>query len=224
MSLIIPEIVLLQAYKLALSFLRKNYKEHIADPTQSYLGLLLGSTNAVQRYKLLEQAKSVFYTTDDDPRALDVNLFFNAKRAAIPTIHITNPSENPLHDALALSEGFQDNLFDEPNQQYLKVFNRRFQAKYNIVLTSDNTNEIILLYQVIRSITIAMIDHLQLAGLENIKLSGNDISLKSDLVPNNIFIKAIGIQFEYDVPAIAISALDYSLGDFKPIIDEIIIK
>lgn len=222
MALIIPEIILLESYKKALSYIRNDYKNNLEDPTQSYLGLLLGNSSAIQRYNLLEQAKALFITTEDDPRNLDVNLFFNAKRASIPTIHITNPAESPIHDSLSIGEGIQDTLFDNDNKEYKKVFNRRFVSKYSIVITTDNTNEVILLYKVLQSITISMIEHLQLAGLENIKMSGGEINLKSDLIPINIFIKTIGLSFECDIPAIQLSVNEFGGNDFKPVITKII--
>ena len=54
-------------------------------------------------------------------------------------------------------------------------------------------------------------EHLMLSGLENIKISGQEISLKSDLIPQGIFIKAIGLEFELDVPAIQLSTHELGL-------------
>lgn len=216
MKLLIPEQIILEAYQKAIAFVRKDYKTNIADPTQSYLGLLLSSTDSVDRYKFFEQAKAIFITTENDPRHLTANLFFNAAKASIPTIHITNPSEVPIHNTIGIAEGYQDFLFDEDNQKYKKVFNRRFKAKYNIVFTSDNTNEVILIYQIMKSLTISIIDHLQLSGLHNVLLSGTDINLKSDIIPTNVFIKSIGLEFEYDTIGIQLSTEDFSLGEFIP--------
>lgn len=214
-TLIIPEIILLDAYQKALDFIRSNYIANKSQPEKSYLGILLGNQN-LERYEFLEQSRSVFITTNKDPRHILVNLFFNAQRATIPTIHITNPSEIPIHDALNLSQGFREPDFDEDEQTYTPVFNRRFKAKYNIVFTSDNINEVVFVYQIMKSMSISITEHLNLSGLENIKISGNEISLKSDIIPSNIFIKAIGIEFEYDVIAVKLSTIDYSLGNFVP--------
>lgn len=216
-TLILPEIILLDAYKKALKYIRNNYNDNLADVTKSFLGIILGNSNAIQRYNLLDQSKKVFITTENDPRNLDVNLFFNASRASVPTIHITNPSDTLITNALSISEGYQDPIFDDVEQTFQTVFNRKFRAKYNIVLTSDNTNEILLMYNVIRSITISMMEHLELSGLQNIKISGADINLKSDIIPINVFIKAIGLEFEYDVVALKLDVTDFTLGDFIPV-------
>lgn len=170
------------------------------DTTKSLLyRLLFGSS--VQRYKLFEQAKTIFITTEDDPRHLDVNMFFNAKRAAIPTIHITLPSEAQKNNAMNNSEGFRATVFDDQLQKSIAVYNKRFGSTYNIIITSDNTNEVILLYHFIRSVLISMNAHFTLAGLENPKLSGGDLNINSELVPLGIFMRAIGLEFEYDVEA-----------------------
>lgn len=213
-SLIIPELILLDAYKKALKYIRNNYNA-ATTPEESYLYKLLG-TNEIERYNFFTQSKAVFITTENDPRHIAVNLFFNAKRAGIPTIHITNPSENPIHDSLNLSSGVHDPIFNEDDQVYEDVFNRRFKARYNIVFTSDNTTEIILMYQVMKSMSISITEHLSLAGLENIKISGNEINIKSDIVPINVFIKAIAIEFEYNTMALKLSTTDFTLGDFIP--------
>jgi hypothetical protein len=207
--LLVPEMIMLDAYKKSLKYIRKNYKSNLSDLSKSYLGEILGTTNAIQRYNFLEQAKSVFITDETDPRHLDVNIFFNAARAPIPTIHITNPAEVPIHDSLSITEGYFDPIFDDANSTYTKVFSRRFKAKYNILITSDNTNEVVLLYQVMRSMTISLIEHLNQSGLENIKISGSEINLKPDIVPINVFIKSIGLEFEYEVPALQLSTTDF---------------
>jgi hypothetical protein len=213
-NIYIPEIILLNAYRLGLEYIRNNYKANKAAPQNSYLATVLGFTDVNvldTRYDFYTQATSVFCTQESDPRDIKVNLFFNAARAKIPTIHITNPAELPIHDSLAINEGFQDPIVNEVTGEYTVVYSRRFKAKYNIVLTSDNTNEIVLMYQVLRSLTISMIDHLQLSGLENIKISGSDLNIKSDIVPLGVFMKNIGIEFEYDVPAVKLSTNDFLL-------------
>ena len=198
----IPEIILLNAFKKTLKLIRDDYNSTLSfnDTTKSILYRLLNG-NDVQRYKLFEQAVAVLITKEDSPRHLDINLFFNAKRATIPTLHITLPSESQKDNALGISEGFQEPVFDEIEKTYITAFNRRFTARYNIIITTDNSNEIILLYHFFRSILISLIPHLNLSGLENIKQSGGDIQINSELVPINIFSRSLNIEFDYDVVA-----------------------
>lgn len=172
----------------------------VADETKSILYRLLVGNN-IQRYDLFTQAITLLINKSDDPRYLDVNLFFNAKRASIPTIHITLPSESERNNAIGVGEGFRDTIFEDSNSSYIKTFNRRFSTRYNIIITSDNTNEVILLYHLIRNLLISLNAHFNAAGLENPKLGGGDIQINADIIPTNVFVRAISMEFEYDVEA-----------------------
>ncbi len=200
MALIIPEIILLQTFKNVLKFIRTDYNNSVSagDITKSMLYRLL-SGDEIQRYKMFDQSISVLITKEDNPRHLDINLFFNAKRAPIPTMHIMVPSESQKDNAMSMSEGFKAPIFDETVGEYRKVYNRRFTARYNLVITSDNLNEVILLYHFFRSILISISPHLSLSGLENVKQNGGDIQIDPSIVPINIHSRAIGVEFDYDV-------------------------
>ena len=197
----IPEIILLNTIKTALTYIRTDYNNNLADETKSILYRLL-NTQEIQRYKLYDQSKAVFITDVDEPRFLDVNLFFNSTRAHIPTIHITLPSETTVNNTLGIGEGYRDDIFDSTLGTYRNVYNRRFRASYNLVITSDNTNEVVLIYNTMRSILISLINHLNLSGLEKIDLGGRDIQINTTLVPTNIFMRSISLDFEYNVGAV----------------------
>lgn len=197
----IPELTLLSTIKTALAYVRMDYANNIADETKSLLYRLLHDQE-VERYKLYEQAKAIFVAEEDDPRLLDVNLFFNANRNGVPTIHITLPSESTVNNTLGIGEGYRDPIFDEIAGTYKEVYNRRFRASYNLVITSDNTNEVILIYNTLKSILISLFNHMNLSGLEKIELGGRDIQINSTLVPLNIFMRSISVDFEYNVGAI----------------------
>lgn len=168
------------------------------DTTKSILYRLLVD-NGVQRYKLFEQCVTLLINNDEhSARFLDVNLFFNAKRASIPTMHITLPSEMEKNNSLNNGEGYRDPVYEEANGTYIKIFNRRFGSRYNIIFTSDNTNEVVLMYQFFKSIFISLNGHFNVSGLQNPKLGGGDIQIDPNLVPPGIFTRALSIEFEYD--------------------------
>jgi len=206
--LIIPEAILLDSLRKGLKLIRDDYNANKSDPPTTLLYKIL-SGNVIQRYDLFEQAKQVFITTEgNDPRHLDVNLFFNAKRAHIPTIHITLPGEDEKDNALGLSNGYQQPVFNSGETQYNQVFNRRYNATYNIIVTSDNTLEVVLIYHFMRSLLISLNPHLSLAGLTNIKMGGSDININSEIVPVNVFVRGIKFNFQYDVIGFELQAKD----------------
>ena len=207
----IPEISLLSAFRNVLKLIRKDYNDCVVagDETKSILYLITG-VNELQRYKFFEQAKTLFITTENDPRHLDVNIFYNAKRLGIPTWHITLPSESEKDNTVSIGEGDDDFYYDD-NGHYRKTLNRRFQARYIIVVTSDNLNEVVLMYHFLKSTIISLTDHFSMIDLLNLKLSGNDINLNTDIVPENVFSRGVGMDFEYKT-----MAYDLLLRDLNP--------
>lgn len=197
--ILIPEILIHTSLKNLIKFIRDDYNTNIADVQKSLLYRLL-ETNKIQRYDLAEQAAAILINNTDNPRHLDINMFFNAKRASIPTIHITLPSESEKNNTINVSEGFREPIYNDDNT-YTTTFNRRFTAKTNIIITSDNSNEVVVLFHLIKSLLISLNAHFNASGLELPKLSGGDIQISQELVPSNIFIRAIGLEYEYDVEA-----------------------
>lgn len=214
-QIIIPEVQLFNTIKNILNYIRVDFEGH-SNEQDTLLYRILGD-NQLQRYEMFTQAKTVFLAEKDNPRILDVNMFFNLERAGIPTIHITLPAEQPNKDGIGIDEGFQSEEIvvpiDNPAGNYqVPTYTRRFATQYNIVITSDNSNEVVLIYHVMRALLIPTIDHFSVVGLENVKLSGRDIQNMNTIVPTHIFMRNIGVAMEYEV----------SVGDFYP--QEIITK
>lgn len=230
MAIFIPEIELHNTLKAILTLIREDY-ENRSNKEHTLLYKILGS-NRLQRYNLYEQGKKVFLAKEDDPRFLDVQMFFNMKRASIPTIHITLPSEQAGQDGLGIDEGYADPAYDEipslgdPDVlQTSPNYTRRFDTTYNIIITSDNTNEVILIYHLLRAILIPVFDHLNQVGIENCKIGGRDIQAYPSLVPDSIFMRGLSLSFSYQITSPGIFKqdiiqkiiLDYSIEIELPV-------
>ena len=199
-ALVVPEIILLNSLRSLLKLIKDDFNAQ-TDKSKTILYRVC-EAHQLERYGFFQQAVKVFVdNSSEDSRKLDVNIFFNLQRATLPTIHITLPSEMPSQDGIGIDEGYQENdLEDEVEQQYRKVFTRRFDTRYNIVITSENSNEVVLIYHVIRALFIPMLTSLSVTGLENIKLGGGDLNLQGFLPPN-VFARNIGLTFAYEVNA-----------------------
>lgn len=230
MAIFIPEIELHNTLKAILTVVREDYESR-SNKEDTLLYKILGS-NRLQRYNLYEQGKKVFLAKEDDPRFLDVQMFFNMKRASIPTIHITLPSEQAGQDGLGIDEGYADPAYDEipslgdPDVlQTSPNYTRRFDTTYNIIITSDNTNEVILIYHLLRAILIPVFDHLNQVGIENCKIGGRDIQAYPSLVPDSIFMRGLSLSFSYQITSPGIFKqdiiqkiiLDYSIEIELPV-------
>jgi hypothetical protein len=205
----IPEFILFDILNKALDYLRTDY-ENQADKNDSFLMKVLEG-NYIERYDLQTQAVQVFI--DNDPsnqRYLETNLMFNMEREGMPTIHLTLPSEQTQTggNGIGIDQGYADDLIVDTvynvdgsvqtNGSFTPVFTRRYQSTYNIVITSDNPNEVILIYHTLRALLISLIPSINLAGLENLAFGGQDVQLNSSLAPKNIFIRAITVTLQYE--------------------------
>lgn len=198
-QLIVPETIILQAVESILAFIERDFNANI-DETKTVLYRILNQDIALQRIKFYEQSKKIFITAIDHPRKISVNLGFNMQRNGLPTLHIINPDDRQsANNGINIDEGYQDPIYDSATTLYRQVYSRRFDANLKIIFTSDNTNEVIIAYHLLRALLIPAINHLTLAGLEQCSLSGGDIAINDQLAPLNIYMKELVLNFSYDV-------------------------
>lgn len=208
----LPEIVLLETVEAALTFVRNDYALQV-DKTKTYLYKLLNTTG-LDNYKLYEQAVEVICGPIDSPRRFEIDLAYNMTRERMPSAHITLPGENTGQgngmgmdenyaetdwtDEIANEVGQATNLDEDTGRA---IYSRRITAVYNLVIMSDNSNEVVLLYHFLRAMLIALIPHLHEKRLSNISFGGNDLQPYAD---SPYHMRAITINMQYDtfVPSI----------------------
>ena len=215
-SNIVPEYKMLDLVTKAVNFIREDYNGQ-SDKTQSWLQRVLTAGSGTNRYDVVAQAVEVFINRDvADPKYLEVNLMFNMQREGAPTIHITLPSEQTQTggNGIGMDEGDEENILIDSTfngdgslnviGSITPVYTRRDSSTYNIVITGDNSNEVILIYRVLKALIIALTPSFSLAGFQNIVLGGQDLQLQSTMVPKNIYMRAITVkvEFEISVPSI----------------------
>lgn len=208
----IPELIIKDTVSKLIRYIKIDY-DNQPDKNKTLLSRLLGD-QTLQRYNFFEESKSVFLKSPSDPRYISVNMMFNRDRQQGPAIHIMLPSENETDMTLGIGEGELDFITDEDDVSLIqKTYNKRFRSSYNIVITSDNVNEVILIYHVLKSLMISANGHFNMKGLFNIKLSGRDMQINSELVPPHLFIKSLSMDCEYETGAIELLPIDY-ITDF----------
>lgn len=198
----IPEILIHRAISGIVNFVKKDLRENI--PEETYLYKLLRDSK-VGDYNFFKQAGEIFSREKDKVNQLTVKLFFDSKRAEIPTIHVLLPSESTGQNGLGLDLGHVDPDFDDIGGTQTPYFTRRFKTNYQIVITSNNSLEVIMLYHILRSAVISSMDALSLAGIQNLSLSGGDLNLHPDIVPATVFVRGFNMSFDYDVSAPALT-------------------
>lgn len=199
---VIPELILLHAIKAGLKFLKTDFDTQVAlsTPDNSYLHRILKDVQ-IERVNYLEQAKSILFKDQDDPRKIKVDLMYNMDFDKVPSIYITLPGEQHGLNNLAIEQSSEPYYNVDSNNEvvnYTNKYTRRKNATYALYITSDNSNEVSILYHIIDCLIISMTTHLNLSGLYNLTQGGQDLQIDNDKIPKNLFIKALSIGLQYD--------------------------
>lgn len=199
MAIQIPEILLFNIIQSCFDAIKDDWNRHL-DEKDTLLYAYFGNLPVHgKKWNWFEQAKDLFLREEDHPRKIEVEMFFNSERARAPTVHLTLPSEQSSGDGIGVDIGYQEDRWDDSNLTYQQTSTRMFESQYHILISSDNTLEVQLIYNFLRGMIISIFTQVELAGLRNPKLSGQDLRLESHLVPEHIFVRGLGIRTEYEV-------------------------
>lgn len=199
-KLVIPEIILFRVLHGIVHFIRQDIENNSATPEKSVTYSLLDGLK-LGRYDFYEEAKKVFSRKGTHPRALDLRLFFDAGRAHLPTIHLNLPSENQTEGGIGLDVGYEPTDFNEVDGVSTEFFTRAFDTQYNFMVTSDNTFEVVMIYNLLRGMIISYMHTLEFEGIRNPRLSGQDLQIYGEIVPENVFMRAITLSFMFEASA-----------------------
>lgn len=147
-------------------------------------------------YDFFENAKTIFLKKQDNPRLIESHLFFNRDRAALPTVHLSLPSEVMSGDNGINFESEVEFSESDPTL-FREISSKSYGGKYNIIFTSNNTFEVLIMYNVFKSFFQGNISLLELNGLRNVKISGNDIILNEGIVPEGVYSRVFSLECVY---------------------------
>lgn len=197
--IILPEQILYNHLSVGLKTIIQDYEDSV-DKSDSFLYELLNGLTLDSGYDFYEQGKSLLLRKRSDPNKLDIRMFFDLSRASIPTIHITLPSENSDGpNGIGFDQGYAEDVWSNDETTKRVKNTRAFNTSYNIVCTSKNTYEVIILYNIVKALFITFIDSLELSGLRNSKISGGDLNLADyESGPNPFFARGIQLNIFYE--------------------------
>lgn len=197
----IPEIQLYTIIQQILQLVHNDTTANENSVENSILYELFGEQIVGDTYNLYEQAKTIFTRTKDEPRNLEIRYFFDITRAKIPTIHMTCPAES-FGETNSIGQDYADNIIDYKKGFWKEVFKQTFHPTYQLIVTSDNPIECLVIYTVLKVMLISLFASISISGLQNPSISGQE--LRSDTLPPDIMIKAINITcfYELEIPSV----------------------
>lgn len=155
-----------------------------------------------------QQAKAMFVLRNNDsPRKLEVSVGFNMERAAFPCIHIMMPSETPGMSPIGTNQGYAAGIGGADPEDLYQVYTVGFTAAYSLLITSDNSLEVLLIYILLKSGFIGLKTQMELDGFQNVTFGGSDMMFNSELMPANIYSRNFNLNFGYDFSGRDIFAL-----------------
>lgn len=200
-GILFPEIVIYNTLQSIVKMLRQDLQNNVSDDTQTILYKILGvdgDGNPIKMnlYNYFNQAKKIISIPDN----LSVNFGYNQQVTKNVSMHILLPSEQSS-SSIGEDEGYVQNDIIDINgiktgtQQY---YTQLYDCTYQVMITSNNSSEVNVVYNILKSMLLMIVPHLELMGIRTPTLSGNDIVMQDDLVPVPIFHKVINISFKYE--------------------------
>lgn len=196
-SVIMPEVIIYNALESIVRYIRTDLSANEKDEDTMLYKLLGenidGKPMRMNRWNFFKQAKKIF----TDKQNLSVNFGYNFEVAKIVALHIILPSEEAAESAIGQDEGYGDEwTVDEKLQQF---FTQNFRSNYQIMITSNNSSEVLTVYHILKAMLLMIFPHLEIMGLRLNKLSGSDVMFRDEMMPNGIFHKVINLSFNYEL-------------------------
>lgn len=146
-------------------------------------------------YKTL--AIEIFTRTESDSRHLETRLLFDQDRASLPTIHVREPAKNKgAQDSI----GYMDEeLFENSDGGFQYTRRRSFISQYEIMITSMNRHEVIIIEEVLIALLIGSQDTLAMySPFYQFNFTVRELIANNQLMPDPLFIKALMLNMNYD--------------------------
>ncbi len=200
-GILIPEIIIYDTLNSVFSIIKSDFDSKI-DKTETMLYRYFKEDDFNQNiefetFNYYDQAVDLF--TVKDP--IQINLGYNMETSNQACIHILLPNESGRPFALGGDENYQDpiittdNGVDSSNPKYTNTFD----SVYQLMITSENTLEVLIIYAFLKGALTSLHAHLDLYGLRDPKFGGQDVNIQADLVPTHIFHRSFTLSFFHEI-------------------------
>ena len=131
--------------------------------------------------------------TDGERTKFPIGLGFDFNERFMPMLNIILPSEEPSLKQV----GTESAVYQRQDGAKSGGMIQGHSSMYNIVISSKNMNEVLIIYSYLKSVMLSGINQFSYRGFVGVELSGRDITMDMDLNPLNFYHRSIGLRFEY---------------------------
>lgn len=196
-AIIIPELLIYKTLKSIFQIVKEDFDSNPLKDTMLYNLFGLdgnGDRLSFENFDYLQQSIEVFIN-----KTPEVNLGYNMEVASMGCVHILLPSENGSALGIGADENYQPYDTNSEQDEFREVFTQKYDSTYNLLISSENSFEVILIYNLLKSSLLALNYHLELSGLRLPKISGQDVNLDSSKMPSHIFHRSVMLNFNYEL-------------------------
>ena len=195
-GILLPELVIYKTLVAIIKLLRKDLETNVNEKNTILYRIFgldeQGEDLQINIYNYFKQAKKILETKQN----LSVNFGYNQEVANMISLHIILPSETGKI-GIGADEGYMNNI-DDTETLYNGYYTSVYEATYQIMITSNNSAEVSVVYFILKSMLLMLVEQLELMGLRLPSISGNDIVMQDDLTPVPIFHKVLNLSFTYE--------------------------
>lgn len=192
--LFFPEVKVSAIVSSIFNFLRVDFAENISgtDESKTYLYNLFNNKEGIplksRDFDYYKQAKVIFLAKENSERVISVYPIFNRSKIDLPSVHIFSSQENNENNSIGFSSF-------NPNPNNIGI---GYNLSLQILVTSSNILEVQIIHYALRALLFSSMVTFEYYGIQNPKLSNQDIILKSEEVPDNIYSKGINFSGYYE--------------------------
>lgn len=157
-------------------------------------------------YDFLAQLKNIVLRTSKNARKLETRLMFDLSRANFPTIHIHLPQEN-LGSENSIGTSVSSEMYLNSDNTANLIYSRSFGSSYDLIITSDNDMEVVMIYEFLKRLFVSAADTLR-ETFKTFDFSGKELIPNYDVVPSNVYFRAITIKIDDTITTPSIVKID----------------
>ena len=200
----IPILKVKKFVDLLIEFVKTDYEDK-TDKTKSFLYRVL-SDNTSDGWDFYQNGIEIFVRGEDDKRKLETRLMFDRSRAGLPTIHVREPAKNKgsydgiglLDDRIVVNESTGLDNQNQPLPSTISSTARKtFSSQFDIMITSGNSLECVLIQEVLESAILASLDTLTIPFFELVDFTSKELMMSDETERNQLFIKSITLNIQY---------------------------
>jgi len=189
----IPILKVKKFVDLLLEFIKTDY-EGATDKSNSFLSRIL-SDNTDNGWDFFSNGVEIFTRNGDDNRTIETRLMFDRSRANLPTIHVREPAKNKgQYDGIGF---FGEDIYTNEDSSVSSTARKTFSSQFELMITSGNSLECVLIQEVIESAMLASFDSLTINLFELVDFSSKELMMNMELERNMLFMKSINLTIQY---------------------------